>query len=117
MQSPPASPSQQHRNSMIDLQGASRVTGGILRGQAQGNVFNNADADLMPVPGLEHRIGRVQVYTAHADPNIVKADMELTHEVIPKLTPVLKTLACKYSPVRSMVSGSSLIVVILTSFS
>ena len=28
-----------------DLHGASRVTGRVFRGHAQGNVFNNADAD------------------------------------------------------------------------
>ena len=78
------------------------------------NVFNNADADLMSGHRFEHRTGQVQVYTAHADLNIVKADMELTHEVMPKLPQVLKTLAHKYSPVRSMVSSSSMIVVILT---
>ena len=117
MRSPPVSPSPRQpnrHNSIIDLQGASHVTGGILRGRAQGNVFNNADADLMSGHRFEHRTGQVQVYTAHADLNIVKADMELTHEVMPKLPQVLKTLAHKYSPVRSMVSSSSMIVVILT---
>ena len=120
MQSPSVSPSRQwsdRGNSMIDLQGASCVTGGILRGQAQGNVFNNPDADLMSGHGLERRMGRVQVYTAHADPTVVKADMELTHEVMPKLTQVLKVLACKYSPVCSMVSTSYLVMLILTLFS
>jgi hypothetical protein len=117
MQSPPVSPSRQrldHGNSTINLQGSSCITGGILCGQAQGNVFNNAVADLMPGHGLERRIGRVQVYTTHADPTVVKADMELTHEVMPKLTQVLKVLARKYSPVRSMVSSSYLVMLILT---
>jgi len=80
-------------------------------------VFNNADADLMSGHGLEHCMGRVQVYTAHADPTVVKADMELTHEVMPKLTQVLKVLARKYSPIRSMVSSSYLVMLILTLFS
>ena len=29
----------------FELGGASRVTGGVLRGRAHGNVFNHADAD------------------------------------------------------------------------
>jgi hypothetical protein len=95
MQSPPVS--------TIDLQGASRITGGVLRGRALGNVFNNADADPISGYGLEPRMGRVQVYFAHADPTIAKPNMELNHEVTPKLTKVLKLLARKYSPVRSMV--------------
>lgn len=92
----------------IDLQGASRVTGGILRGRAQGNVFNNADADCDVAldPGFEHRIGRVQVYTTYADPTITKPHMELKHQVTPKLTQVLRVLSRKYSPVRSMVYSS-----------
>ena len=90
----------------IDLQGASCVTGGILCGQAQGNVFNNADADLALDPGFEHHIGRVQVYTAYADLTIMKPHMELKHQVTPKLTQVLRVLSHKYSPVHSMVSSS-----------
>ena len=86
----------------VDLQGASRTTGGILCGRAQGNVFNNADAELVSDYGIEHRIGQVQVYTVYADPTMVKPDMELKHEVTPKLTKVLKVLSHKYSPIRSM---------------
>jgi hypothetical protein len=71
-------------------------------GWAHGNVFNNADVDCMPVYGLKPRIGRVQVYTAHADPTLVKPDMELNHEVTPKLTTVLGALGHRYSPVRSI---------------
>jgi hypothetical protein len=110
MRSPPVSPSRPQVDGSIDLQGSSRVTGGILRGRAHGNVFNNADADYMAGygHGLECRMGRVQVYTMHADPSIVKPDMELKHEVTPKLTKVLKVLARKYSPVRSMVSSFSI---------
>jgi hypothetical protein len=106
MQSPPVTPSRKHEQPdsslAVDLQGASRTTGGILRGRAQGNVFNNADAELVSDYGIERRIGRVQVYTAYADPTMVKPDMELKHEVTPKLTKVLKVLSRKYSPVRSM---------------
>lgn len=106
MQSPPVTPSRKHEQPdsslAVDLQGASRTTGGILRGCAQGNVFNNADAELVSDYGIERRIGRVQVYTAYADPTMVKPDMELKHEVTPKLTKVLKVLSRKYSPIQSM---------------
>jgi len=86
MQSPPASPSQKHiehsnTSPTIDFQEASHTTGGILHGQAQGNVFNNADADPVLDYGLKHCIGQVQVYTSHADLIIVKPNVELKHEV------------------------------------
>jgi len=121
MQSPPVSPSRKHvqrsdTSPAVDLQGASRTTGGILRGRAQGNVFNNADAELALDYGLERRVGRVQVYTAYADPTTVKPDMELKHEVTPKLTKVLKVLSRKYSPIRSMVSVYIWIYWIFTSY-
>ena len=107
-QSPPVTPSRKHEQPdsslAVDLQGASCTTGGILRGHAQGNVFNNADAELVLDYGIEPRIGQVQVYTAYADPTMVKPDMELKHEVTPKLTKVLKVLSRKYSPIQSMVS-------------
>src|ERR1700676_3008792 len=87
----------------IDLQGASRVTGGILHGRAQGNVFNNADADIALDPGFKHCVGQVQVYTTYADPAITKPHMELKHQVTPKLQQVLRVLSRKYSPVCHMV--------------
>jgi hypothetical protein len=93
MKSPPASPPH------FELGGASRVTGGILRGRAYGNVFNHADAEMEF--GLESRIGKVQVYTAHVDPSHTKPEMVLKHKVTPKLKPILKALARGYSPVRS----------------
>jgi hypothetical protein len=93
MNSPPASPPR------FELSGASRVTGGIIRGRAYGNVFNHADADVEF--GLEPRIGKVQVYTTRVDPTLTKPDMVLKHKVTPKLKPILKALARGYSPVRS----------------
>ena len=95
MNSPPTSPSR------FELGGASRVTGGILRGRAYGNVFNHADADADVMFGLESRIGKVHVYTARVDPTLTKPDMVLKHKVTPKLKPILKALARGYSPVRS----------------
>jgi hypothetical protein len=113
MRSPPVGLSQQQVDPLgtiptFDLQGSSCISGGILRGRALGNVFNNADADLSSGYAFEHRTGRVQIYTAQADPTIVKPDMELKHEVTPRLAKVLQVLARKYSPVRSMVFSSYL---------
>lgn len=96
MQSPPASPPQ-----AIDLQGASRVTGGILRGRAYGNVFNMADTDIPSGTRLKPRKGRVQIYTTHVDPSVVDPCMEHTHDVTPKLSEILKSLSRKYSPIHS----------------
>ena len=92
MNSPPASPPR------FDLGGASRVTGGILRGRAYGNVYNHADTEMMF--DLEPRMGKVQVYTTRVDPTLTKPDMVLKHKVTPKLKPILKALARGYSPVR-----------------
>jgi hypothetical protein len=93
MNSPPASPPR------FELGGASRVTGGILRGRAYGNVFNHADAEMEF--DMEPRMGRVHIYTARVDPSLAKPDMVLKHNVTPKLKPILKALARGYSPVRS----------------
>ena len=76
----------------------SRVTGGVLRGWAYGNVFNHADAAEMM---FEFWMGKIHVYTTRVDPTIIKPDMVLKHKVTPKLKPILKTLARQYSPVRS----------------
>ena len=68
-----------------------------------GNIFNIADADPISGYGFEPHMDQVQIYTAQADPTIVKPDMELKHEVTPRLTNVLQVLGCRYSPVCSMV--------------
>ena len=86
---------------VFDLAGASRITGGIIRGRAQGNVFNHADAHEITQSLLGPRVGQVQIFTSHADPAITKPHMVLKHEVTLKLAPVLKALARKYSPVCS----------------
>lgn len=93
MASPPVSP---NRN---DLQGASRMTGGIFRGRAYGNVFNRADGE--DEVHVEPRKGKVLVYQSPRDPMAHKPDMSITLEVTSQLKPVLKTLARRYSPVRS----------------
>lgn len=88
MASPPNSPSR-------NLRGASRTTGGIIRGRAQGNVLNHAD---MLDFGFETqapllREGQVRVFTSHAQaqdqPNL---KMVFDHEVTESLAPILRTL-------------------------
>src|SRR5271168_1228951 len=93
MNSPPVSPSR------FELAGASRVTCGILRGQAYGNVYNHSDAETMF--SSDSQIGKVHVYTAHVDPTLAKPDMVLKHKVTPNLKTILKALAQGYSPVCS----------------
>jgi hypothetical protein len=93
MVSPPVSPPRDI------LQGASRTTGGVLRGRALGNVFNHADDKDNIYVGP--RKGKVLVYQSPKDPMDHKPDMSITLEVAPRLKPVLKSIARKYSPVRS----------------
>ena len=54
---------------VFDLAGASRTFGGTIRGRAVCNVYNHADADDITQSMLGPRVGRVQVFTTHADPS------------------------------------------------
>lgn len=83
----------------IDANGASRTTGGILRGRAHGNVFNHADAaDLIHVGP---RMGKVYVYQSPRVPDSKSSETSIKCEVTPQLKPVLKALARRFSPVSS----------------
>ena len=84
---------------LADLQGASRMTGGILHGRAQGNVFNHADGEGESYAALWK--GKVLIYQSPQDPKTNKADLSITCEVTPQLKPILKTLARMFSPVSS----------------
>ena len=75
------------------------MTGGVLRGQAFGNVFNHADGKDNIYIGP--RKGRVLIYQSPKDPMNHKLDMSITSEVTSQLKPVLKSLAWRYSPVWS----------------
>lgn len=92
MASPPMSPSR-------GLQGASRTSGGILRGRAHGNVFNLADAEF--ALHSESKIGKVMVFDRPGNPKTAEPIMVLRTEATTKLKPILKSLARNYSPVRS----------------
>jgi hypothetical protein len=89
MHSPPDSPSR-------NLQGASRITGGILHGRAQGNVFNFADS--VSIKDQEGPVmGKVLIYTTHVTPTETSPFMVLKHKVIRHLGPILNRLATRYS--------------------
>ena len=83
----------------ISLQGASCMTGGILCGQAFGNVFNHADGEDKTYAAP--RKGKVLIYQSPWDPKTNKPDTSITSEVTPQLKPVLKKLARRFSPVSS----------------
>jgi hypothetical protein len=79
------------------------MTGGILRGRAQGNVYNIADS--MEVTTFKGPVkGNVHVYNKHGNPDSMEPYMLVKHDVTPSIGPVLKKLAAQYSPVRSMFS-------------
>ena len=50
--------------------GASHITGGIFCGCAQGNVFNNADADEIAQYDMQPHMGKVQVDVIPLLPNL-----------------------------------------------
>jgi hypothetical protein len=83
----------------MDANGASRTTGGILRGRAHGNVFNHAD-DMDPIY-VGPRVGKVYVYQSPQIPDAKNCDTSIKCEVTPQLKPVLKALARRFSPVSS----------------
>ena len=77
--------------SAMDANGASRTTGGILHGWAQGNVFNHADvADQVHVGP---HMGKVFVYQSPWVPDSKSSKNSIKCEVTPQLKPVLKTQA------------------------
>jgi hypothetical protein len=84
-----------------NLQGASRITGGILRGRADGNVFNFADANVI-ADKKTPIMGKIHLYTSPVNPTTTPPTMSLNHAVVPALAPILSDLAERFSPVRSM---------------
>jgi hypothetical protein len=83
------------------LAGSSRTTGGILRGRAQGNVFNVGDVKDMVDDGLGHAKGKVLVYRPGQDPEVHKPQMTLKAKVGGKLGPLVDELSSKFSPIKS----------------
>ena len=95
MASPPFTPPCPH--------GASRTTGGIICGQALGNVYNFGDS--MDIDNEHSKVvGNVQIYTTHGNLEEVKPYMMLKHEVTNRIAPILQKLGNSYSPVKSLFS-------------
>lgn len=91
------------------LQGASRTSGGISRGRAQGNVFNFADAmDVRPYHRMAPR-GRVYVYTSPLNPTSLNPDLmnpmaSVKVTTSQTIAPILQQVTRKFSPVCSKYS-------------
>ena len=86
-------------NSPPGPQGSSRATGGFMCGCAHGIALNIADfdsPDQSPIHS-EPLMGRVCVYKFLSDPS----PFTMQHEVLPTLSPILRKLARRYSPIRS----------------
>ncbi|KAF8218970.1 hypothetical protein L208DRAFT_1345048, partial [Tricholoma matsutake] len=92
MASPPTSPSQK-------LQGASRTTGGVIRGHAYGNVFNLADSHDLETDAAASVMGKVYLYDSCVDPATTKPKSAFKLKVTTSLVVVLSKLAEKDSPV------------------
>ena len=88
-----------------ELQGASRTTGGVLRGRAHGNNPNLADfADhgdpLIPL------IGKIYLYITANDPatwdfKTMKHQLVIKYQVTSSLARILTEIGDRHSPVRS----------------
>ena len=94
------------QNSPPRLYGASRTTGGIIRGRAFGNTVNAADIcdevteTLFPVPS------KVLVFSSADDPanlNVeqMKPTLFIKHLVTPTIQPVLSKISGRFSPIQS----------------
>ena len=103
MASPPTSPTPSH-----NLQGASRITGSFSQGRAVGNNFNFADAHdlqqdldvMLAVPGRVHLYESLD--HSSINPTTQKPDWMIRVSIASTLVPVLKMVAEKYSPIKSM---------------
>jgi hypothetical protein len=86
----------------VPPEGSSRVTGGVLRGRAVGNVLNLPDTSELiqdiPVPAK----GTVRLYSdlSH-QPSTHQPILTMKTDAKPTLGPILQKLARSYSPVRS----------------
>jgi hypothetical protein len=91
------------------LQGASRTSGGISRGRAQGNVFNLADATDVSVQGPRQGMaskGRVFIYSSSSNPTTLDHELMKPMATVKVLTsqtiaPMLQQVTRRFSPVRS----------------
>lgn len=79
--------------------------GGIIRGQATGNVFSLADASDIMHDRIQPQ-GLVKVYKSYTniDIDLVKPNLVVKAHVTPTLAPILKTLSRKHSDPSSKLS-------------
>jgi len=82
--------------------GSSSTTEGVLRGRAEGNVFNLADAEKTKETGIGSLVGKVKVYQLGEIPSSsTKPQMVIKVEVNQTMAPVLTDLGDRYSPIKS----------------
>ena len=101
-----------------DLQGASCTVGGVLHGQAHGNVYNMADniktedPFIKPIIGvfflvLDCRLfiypipGKVHIFRLHGNPDAMEPFTMIKVKVMDTLGPVLEKLGDQFSLVQS----------------
>lgn len=89
-----------HMGSPPPLHGASRTTGGVFRGRAQGNVLNIADAE-KHTEDIGPLVGNVKVYRVGDDPQAGKAQTVFKAAVSKDIAPILRELSELYSPIKS----------------
>ena len=85
-----------------DLQGASRVTGGILRGNALGSHLNWGDAPQLMDNEPEFQsapMGKVFLFSSRDED--ARPHLSITTQTASQLSPILKELSAKYLPIRS----------------
>ena len=82
-----------------NLQGASRVTGGIIHGCALDNVFNLADSCDLEVP-ISPVMGEFYLYDSCVDPSTTKSNSAIKLKVTTSLHTVLSKLGKKHSSVH-----------------
>lgn len=93
----------------VALHGASRITGGVFRGRAKGNVFNIADADMLKTGDTLGPVkGKVVLYISGDDPATIKpavAPPSMTFKlgVTSSLAELLEGLVKLYSPISCKV--------------
>ncbi|KAM6491162.1 hypothetical protein JOM56_013401 [Amanita muscaria] len=104
-----------NKNTMPPPHGSSRVTGGILRGRAVGNVLNLPDApdfldDVIP------EVGTVKLYSDLSQhPSTHRPVLTMKTKMMSSLKPILEKLVNRYSPISSEYSIIISIIVFLMS--
>jgi len=77
------------------------VTRGVLRGQAQGNVYNMADKIKADDFVTKDVTGKVHIFRLHGNPENMEPYMTVKTKVTNTLGPILKKLRAQYSPIQS----------------